>query len=78
MAEADDELGDRPLTRKELALQKKGIVNLSAGELQEWIRLCERKGECVRATKARRSWKASRFEAEERRRLLGSRRESQD
>jgi hypothetical protein len=77
--EPNGELGDRPLTKRELALQKKGMGNLSAGELQEWIRLCERKEKYVRgAKKARRGWKASRLAAEERLRLLHGRREPEE
>jgi hypothetical protein len=76
--EPEGDLDRSWLTKRELALQKKGIVNLSVGELQEWIQLCERMEECVRASKARRSWKASRFEAEEKRRLLHGPREPED
>jgi hypothetical protein len=76
--EPEGDLGGSLLTKRELTLQKKGIVNLSVGELREWIELCERMEECVRASKARRSWKASRLEAEEKLRLRHGPRESED
>lgn len=43
---------------------------MSAAELQEWIRLCEKMEDWVRVAKARRSWKESRVEAEHRLELL--------
>lgn len=70
MKAKQDDLRKDPRTRRDYALAKKGIGNMSAAELQEWIRLCEKMEDCVRVAKARRSWKESRVEAEHRLELL--------
>ncbi len=64
--ESEHGLSSDSLTKRERTLQKRGIVNLSAAELQEWTRLCERMEDGVHHAKARRSWKESRLKAEER------------
>jgi len=70
MKAKQDDLRKDPRTRRDYALTKKGVSNMSAAELQEWIRLCEKMEDWVRAAKARRSWKESRVEAEHRLELL--------
>ncbi len=70
MKAKQDDLRRDPRTRRDYALTKKGVGNMSAAELQEWIRLCEKMEDWVRVAKARRSWKESRVEAEHRLELL--------
>lgn len=55
-----------PRTKRDYALTKKGVDNMSAAELQEWIRTCVKMEAWVRAAKSRRSWKEARVEAEHR------------
>jgi hypothetical protein len=45
-----DGLDNNPLTKREMALQKKGIGNLSAAELREWIHACEKMEDWARGT----------------------------
>ncbi len=76
--EPEHGLSSDSLAKRERTLQKRGIVNLSTAELQEGIRLCERMEDGVHHAKARRSWKESRLEAEERLRLLPCQRKPED
>jgi len=54
------------LSKEETKLQKKGVENLSQEELKQWIEVCERNENDVNYKKARKSWIASRKEAEQR------------
>ncbi|HSW01848.1 MAG TPA: hypothetical protein VLI39_16890 [Sedimentisphaerales bacterium] len=60
------DLREDPRTRRDYALTKKGVGNMSVPELQEWIRICEKMEGWVRAAKGRRNWKDARVEAEHR------------
>lgn len=54
------------LCANEAKLQKKGVGNMTLGELKQWIQVCERNSEKVSHKKARKSWRESQKEALER------------
>ena len=58
--------GSSPLSKVERQLQKKGISNMTLEELHQWYDVCERNEQSTQYSKARRTWKRSRIETEER------------
>ena len=54
-----------PLTKQQEKLRGKNVKDMSSDELRIWIDACDKMENWVKYNKARRSWTASRDEAEE-------------